>query len=269
MNSNYFIKLPEYKIKEGQMPIIFFHGFTGSADDWDFIFQEIPANFYPAAFDLPGHGKNLFPADEKYYTSSFIIEQVKNVYGFLNINKAILAGYSMGGRAALTFAVNNPLLVAGLFLESTTAGIQDTTERAERMKADYQLADFIMQNKLEEFVNYWMNIPLFESQKKLSKEALNKVRNAKLDNSKAGLAYSLKGFGTGSMCPLWEDLKLLDIPVHLITGMLDNKFTQLNDQMNSHLPLCVHTLVENCGHNIHLENPEEFLSVLLLFLKRF
>ena len=55
---------------------------------------------------------------------------------FSNISQrtnSFLIGYSMGGRAALSYAVKYPEKLAGLILESTSAGIAD--EKLRRRKS--------------------------------------------------------------------------------------------------------------------------------------
>ena len=88
--------------------ILFLHGFTGSAYDWQEFKQKISPGFNTIALDLIGHGKSSSPADIKFYKSDEIVKQLLFVTDYLKIEKAILCGYSMGGRAALRFATTHP-----------------------------------------------------------------------------------------------------------------------------------------------------------------
>lgn len=54
--------------------------------------------------------------------------------------------------------------------------------------------------------------------------------------------------------------------VLLITGKLDSKFTNLAQKANRLLPNSKIKIVDDCGHNVHLEKPEEFLKLLNWFL---
>ena len=49
-------------------PIVFLHGFTGRATDWQFIFDKIPEKFSPIAIDLIGHGETDSPENQDYYS---------------------------------------------------------------------------------------------------------------------------------------------------------------------------------------------------------
>ena len=74
---------------------------------------------------------------------------------------AIWVGYSLGGRQALHLAVHRPEVVRGLVLISTTAGIEDDTERLRRREDDDRLAERIETIGLDAFLDEWLAGPLF------------------------------------------------------------------------------------------------------------
>ncbi len=268
MNPLFYITKDQSDILPEQIPIVFLHGFTGSANEWLKFFSSIPAKFFAVTIDLPGHGKSVLPQPEEYSQEN-MIRLLLDLFQSLHFTKLLIVGYSMGGRAALSFVNQYPDMVRGLFLESATAGIENAEEQKERVKKDNELADFIFENGLGKFTDYWTNLPLFDSQKSLSFEKQNDIRKAKLKNDLDGLAYSLRGFSSGSMTQLWDKIPAFNFPVHLLTGELDEKFTAINSHMNDLLPDSEHTIINNCGHNVHLENPEAFIDVLLLYLNKF
>lgn len=243
------------------------HGFTGSADDWRTIAPHIYNNYNIYMIDLIGHGRSESPSETFLYTQHSIIDQLDEIIHTINSSVNVLAGYSMGGRAALCFGIKRQDLLSGLILESTSPGIQDEDLREERLIADERLADFISEHSLGEFVDYWMNLDIFNTQRRFSAEKLISLKDKKLDNNKTGLINSLKGFGTGAMTPLFNDLKDLKTKTLLITGELDRKFTALNTEMKSELPFACHEVIKNAGHNTHLEEPKQFISAVNKFLK--
>lgn len=257
--------LPELKNAGALIPVIFLHGFTGSSADWKLFMNQLPERFFPVAPDMPGHGKSLLPDKSSLYSAGGIAEAIFSITEYLQMNKPVLAGYSMGGRAALCFAAAYPALLKGLFLESSTPGIADQNERMQRIQSDEMLAIRI-ENGIEDFADYWMDLPLFQSQKSLHADKLKKIRERKIENNPQGLAASLRGFGTGKMPHLWDDLHRINCPVRLVTGSMDKKFTDINNRMVKLLPHARHLKVDNAGHNIHLERPEVFLHLLNDFL---
>src|SRR5690606_3816810 len=93
------------------------------------------------AVDLIGHGDTITPQQAEVHTFKSQMDALSKLIVELNIPKFHLLGYSMGGRLALHFAIQNPQNVTSLVLESTNIGISNQNERKERAKRDALLAD--------------------------------------------------------------------------------------------------------------------------------
>ena len=248
--------------------LIFLHGFTGSAKDWKKTAELVDDSFNKIAVDLIGHGKSDTPIEVDKYSVSSINSQLLDIINHFTKGKVILLGYSMGGRPALSFAINHPDKIKGMILESTSTGIEKPAEREERIKSDEELAEFIETNSIEIFIDHWMNLEIFGTQKRFSNDLLQKLRMEKLQNSSIGLAQSLRGFGTGRMPYLGDKLSSLDFPVLLITGELDSKFTQINKELVNKFSSAHHQILQNAGHNVHLEERGRFVKVVEEFITK-
>ena len=246
--------------------VFFLHGFTGSAEDWVPIVSSLNKKFNYYCVDLIGHGKSDSPSEGAYYGFESITGQLKEIITELSTGKIIIAGYSYGGRAALKFAIKNGYMLKGLILESSTYGISDEQIRKERIIQDNKLAEFILNNPIEIFIDHWMNSELFNTQKQLPIEVISRIRESKLKNNRAGLANCLKYSGTGIMGNLSRRLKDIPVKTLLITGELDKKFTDINREMVNLIPESKHQIIENTGHNIHLEKPQIFIDAVNSFL---
>lgn len=252
------------------LPYIFLlHGFTGSFEDWQQFENFFSKDFNLVGIDLIGHGKSDSPTDLIYYETASIIRQIKKVKEAVTGKKIFLLGYSMGGRAALNYALNFPYDLEGLILESATAGIMNSSLRFERRRTDKNLADFILSNPIESFVDDWMNREIFQTQKNLSESVLNEIRNRKISCNKMGLANSLLGFGAGMMEPVFDKLSEIRIPVQLICGEYDKKFVDINQHMQKLLPDSKLTMLKNSGHNVHLEETKQYADVVYSFIGSF
>jgi len=248
--------------------LIFLHGFTGTVKDWKKTAGLVDDKFNKIAVDLIGHGKSDTPIEIDKYSASSKNSQLLDIINHFTKGKVILLGYSMGGRAALSFAINHPDKIKGMILESTSAGIEDHIEREERVKSDEELAEFIETNSIENFIDHWMNLEIFGTQKRFSNDLLQKLRTEKMQNSSIGLAQSLRGFGTGRMPYLGDKLSNLEFPVLLITGELDSKFTQISKELVKKFPSAHHQIIQNAGHNVHLEETGRFAEVVNQFLQK-
>lgn len=260
------ILLPQRKFSKNKLPLLLLHGFIGSSEDWIFLINELDERIYPIAIDLPGHGKTEISKNTKDYNIDFMVDIIDSIIEEFHFSQVVLLGYSMGGRVAESFTIQNMSKVKAIILESTTPGIKDEIERKARYRSDLDLAEFIIIEGVEKFINYWMELPLFESLKKREVEEYQKIISRKLKNNPIGLSNSLIGFSTGKMENMWNSLFELHLPILLITGQLDNKYSEIARDMKMQLPNSKHFIIENSGHNTHLEKPKEFIKLVNNFI---
>ncbi len=247
-------------------PVVLLHGFTGDISTWSDCEELLKKNFRIIKVDLIGHGKSSSPDSIERYEMKSVVKDLRSIFQNLNIEQADVVGYSMGGRVALAFALMNPTLVRNIVLESASPGLVTGEDRRSRREQDEQLANKIQQNGLEWFVEYWGNIPLFESQKKLPVLIRQRIKEQRKQNSIKGLANSLIGMGTGSQPSYWERLNEYPGKVLLLTGSIDQKFVNIAERMTKYLKNSQWVNIDGCGHAIHVEQPEKFGTIVSGFL---
>jgi len=174
----------------------------------------------------------------------------------------ILLGYSMGARAALLHAVAYPDSWDALILISGTAGIDSETERAERVQQDQMLAERLARKGVPEFLRYWKQTPLIQSQQNIRSDWRESMHTHRLQHTKEGLAASLENFGQGSYPNLWPQLGKLKCPSLLITGETDQKYCMLSKRMEQQLPCAQWFCIPGAGHAPHLEAPEQTVALI-------
>lgn len=235
------------------LPLVLLHGFTQTGRSWDAVraaLDGVPT----LAPDLRGHGA---AADARPVSSEAL---VADVLAAAPPGPFMVAGYSMGGRLALHVALAAPERVAGLGLVSTTAGIEDPAERAARRSSDDALADEIERDGIEAFAERWAALPLFASQ---STEVRAAAQAERLAQSPAGLAASLRGFGTGAMEPVWDRLGELSLPAVVVVGERDAKFRAIGERLAAALPRAGEpVVVPGAGHALPLEAPGAVAAAL-------
>ncbi len=265
MNNSITIKDATYHYNvcgEGE-PLVLLHGFTGTGNTWETFSKKWSRKFKVITIDLPGHGKTKVKSPR---TMERFCEDLTLLLEQLHIKKTHLLGYSMGGRAALSFALYYPEYVQSLILESTSPGLKTEDERRKRREADALLAEQIMVNGVESFTYYWENIPLFATQKYLSAQIKEKIRNERLAQLPEGLAESLLFMGTGTQPSWWDKLEEVTIPVLLIAGALDEKYVKINQEMKTLLSVAEMIIVEKSGHAVHVEQVEKFDKIVMEFI---
>lgn len=250
-------------------PLLLLHGFTGSTTTWTSFCQQWGGHSKLIIPDLIGHGLTG-PADadiERFQIEAAAADMVE-LLDCLGLGKVDLLGYSMGGRLALTFALLYPERVRKLVLESASPGLLTEDERKLRRMKDAELANFIMDEGIEAFVNHWENIPLFSTMKRLPSSVQSEIREQRLQNSPHGLSRSLLGMGTGSQPSWWNRLGDLSCPVLLLCGELDTKFYLIAENMQKRLNDAMLVIVPNSGHAIHVEEREKFGTIISDFLNK-
>ena len=219
------------------------------------------------AIDLPGHGNAATPHAKEHFSMQATVSHLWDALDALGVERANLVGYSMGGRVALSAAVACPERVAKVVCIGASPGIAGPIERNKRRQADEALADSILADGVEQFVDRWLAQPLFESlAERLSPADFQATREQRLANSPEGLALSLRGIGTGTMEPLHEALVNMVFPCLWIAGAEDAKFVAIAEEMSKAIPNGSHALIPDAGHSVHLENPAATLSAIREFL---
>lgn len=240
------------------------HGFTRDVREWEPVLPAWPG-FQLVRIDLIGHGRSDSPPDASRYTMAHAADDLAAVLDGLGIGRTALLGYSLGGRVALHFALAHQQRLWALVLESASPGIADPAERAARRQGDAELAESIVRDGLEAFVDRWQAQPLFASQSRLPAAVLAEERRRRLENSPLGLANSLRGMGAGVQDYLLPRLRELRVPTLFVAGALDGRYAALARSM-AEVAGADHRIIEGAGHTTHLERPAEFAAVVGEFL---
>lgn len=250
-------------------PLVLLHGFTGDSSTWISFRHDWGKHSKLIIPDLIGHGNTDLPVGIHRYQIESAARDLKGILDQLDVKQIDLLGYSMGGRLALTFAVLFPDRVRKLILESASPGLLTEEERELRRMKDAELAQFIKEQGIKPFVDYWEAISLFSTMKRLPSEVKEKIRTQRISNLPDGLAYSLIGMGTGSQ-PSWWGPPLMELTceVLLLTGKEDQKFCRIAEEMLKQLNNGAWTVFENSGHAIHVEEPEKFGTIVSGFLHK-
>ncbi len=250
---------------DGVPVLLLLHGFTGSAATWRPLEVAWPG-FRTVAVDLIGHGASAAPDDETRYTMERCVADLGALIDAECGGRAVVLGYSMGGRVARHLALAAPERVAALVLESASPGIDDPAERAARVASDRALAESIERAGLEAFVDRWQALPLFATQSRLPDDVRLRLRQQRLRNRPGGLANSLRGMGAGAQRPTLARLGELAMPVLMVAGEDDAKYRELARAMGGRIPRARVEIVEGAGHAVHLEQSAAFASLVKEFL---
>jgi 2-succinyl-6-hydroxy-2,4-cyclohexadiene-1-carboxylate synthase len=233
--------------------VVLLHGFSGTGRAWDGVATRLaPEGYLPLALDLPGHGS----ASDCEHPITFA-GCVRHVLE-RSPDRFTLCGYSLGGRVALHVALAAPERVSRLVLVSTSAGIADQAERAERRRADRLLAEQLEAMPFGDFIERWRGQPLFADE---PPDVGALARDDQSRNRPDALAGVLRGIGAGEMEPLWDRLGELQMPVTAVVGDRDLSYAAIGRRMADAIDGAELVVIPG-GHGLVLESPGPLATVL-------
>jgi 2-succinyl-6-hydroxy-2,4-cyclohexadiene-1-carboxylate synthase len=228
--------------------LILVHGFTQTGRSWASVAPLVGelSGREVLTPDLPGHGASRASRPAGLARAAAAIGE--------SCGRGVWVGYSMGARVCLRLALDRPGHVERLVLVGATPGLADAREREERRAADEALAARLEPMGIGEFLDAWLAGPLFAH---LRPEQAG--RAARLSNDCEGLAWALRTLGTGAEPSMWDELPQLSMPVLVMAGERDAKFTALANRIAAAIGDNAETAsIAQAGHAAPFEQPESF-----------
>jgi esterase len=108
--------------------IIILHGLYGSSDNWVTIAKKLSDSFTVYLPDQRNHGQSPH-SDILDYNS--MRDDLYELACDLKLNKFFLAGHSMGGKTAISFALKWPEMINGLLIADISPFVSEKTRESE------------------------------------------------------------------------------------------------------------------------------------------
>ena len=249
----------KYQLSGTDIPYFFIHGFTGSSESWNNVISMLDSPYI--AIDVVGHGKSSFLDFRDQYSVEDWCYEIYLLLQKINIKKINLCGYSLGGRLSIAFAKKYPDLINSLVLESCSLGIE-TIDEKEKKYSDDLLDIEKIKNNYKNFIKEWEEKSLFKTQKINNKKEWNSQKEIRKNHNNAQLAKSLEVFSQGNMRYYKNEYIDFNFPISIINGSHDNKYVKIGKKIAYLNRNAKQYIVNNSGHNTHLEQPELFLDIL-------
>ncbi len=234
-------------------PLVLLHGFTGSPVSFRSVMARLPLGQRVTAVTLPGHDDSPPPRGLED-ALAVIDEAVSNLGG-----RAHLAGYSLGGRLALHYAVAYPERVSRLTLFGARPGLEDPDERLRRLDTDRRWSVLLRSEGLEVFLERWEAQPLLQP-RTASQEAVVESKAIRRRHRADALAAAMEAFSVAALPNLWPRLESLGMPVRWVAGEHDATYRALIERAAAAVGEM--QVLAGCGHAVLIDDPDAVAECL-------
>ena len=227
--------------------LVLVHGAGGNRLHWPGELRRLPgATVY--TLDLPGHGRSEGQGCD---TIADYAEAVVESLDTLGVERAIIAGHSMGGAIAQTLALDTPDRVAGLVLVATGARLRVGPAILEGIRNDFE-------GSVELVTRFAWSPEAPPALTELGRQALLET----------GPDVLCGDFIACDHFDVMGRLGEIEVPTLVITGTADQLTPpRYAHFLVEHIPDAQLVLVEGAGHMVMLERPVEVVEAVWEFLE--
>lgn len=255
---------------KGRPPILFLHGGGLNAHTWDVVCLMLRREYHCLALDQRGHGDSEWEPTSNYSHDSQV-DDVEGLIAKLGLERPLIVGHSMGGFAAIGYAIRHARTLSGLV--AVDVGPELRLDGAKRIR------DFISQDReldsVDAFVERAMAFNPRRNPTLLRRSLLHNLR--KLPNGKWTWKHDPNRMAmTGDFATerdqrakaILDELHKISCPTLIMRGERSDVFSDENAaKFAAALPNGRWVKVANAGHTIQGDNPSGLLGALRPFIK--
>ncbi|MCX7838145.1 MAG: alpha/beta hydrolase [Anaerolineae bacterium] len=228
--------------------MVFVHGAGANHLIWGLQVHALADCARAVALDLPGHGRSTLPGRTSIEAYRDVVLGLLDALGF---ERAVIVGHSMGGAIAQTLALSHPDRVAGLGLVGTGArlrvlpailnGVLNDLAATARLVIEYSYAPGMD--------------PEF-------------LRRAEAEFCECPATVIHGDFWACNQFDVMTRLAEIRVPTLIICGRQD-RLTPLKYSvyLAQHIPNASLVLIDEAGHSVMIEQPDETSAALHHFIE--
>ena len=238
------------------LPVILLHGYPFDHTIWNPLVPLLKAEVRLILPDLRGLGRS--PVPDGVFSMQDMAGDVKEIMDHLQIEQAILAGHSMGGYVALSFAQDFPDRLAGLALVASHCFADDENQAKARLATASRVEqtgkiDFIVESMLPNLAD----VPAIKAD----------LKRLMMNANPKGVIGILRGIAQrNSTCDLLQNLEK---PAVIIAGGKDKLISpERANVMAARMKNPWLEIISDTGHMPMMEAPGKVACILKLLLNK-
>lgn len=246
----------------GKIPLIFIHGFPFDKSTWQPQIDALKNTNRVIAYDIRGFGNST--TDNEIASMDLFANDLVSFMDALEINKAIVCGFSMGGYILMNAIGRFPERFEAIILSDTQC-VADSNEASENR---YKTIKQIEENGLDEFAENFIKNVFSKKTLDNKKELVDEIKSLILATPVQSITSALHAMAQRrESCSI---LKNLSIPALIVCGS-DDKLTPAEQSEFMHKAIAGSQIyiIKDAGHLSNLEQPEEFTAHIHNFLPGF
>ena len=239
--------------------VLLVHGFSLDSRMWDDQFDSLATKYRVVRYDISGYGRSTVP--ESTISSS---DEIAALLKSLGIDKVTIVGMSLGGSAAVRFAVDYPRMVEALItVSSTLEGFQYNEQLRSRLASYPKIA---RDSGLAKAKEVWLKDPFMTPVTNVSSVS-ERIRGITADWSGKQFANPLLWSFRKSPPPAVQRLNEIHVPTLVVVGEKDDiNLHAIADTLSARIAGARKVVVPGAGHLLNLELPGTFNKIILDFL---
>jgi pimeloyl-ACP methyl ester carboxylesterase len=228
------------------LPLLLSHGYAASSAMWAPNLEALSSDRRVVTWDMRGHGHSASPADPSRYTREDSVADMAAVLDACGIERAAVAGLSLGGYLSLAFHLTHPRRVGALLLFDTGPGYKREEPRARWNAFADARADAFERDGAGALGDSPETVPG--------------------PHDPRGLALAARGILTQRDAAVIESLASVRVPTLVLVGAEDTPFLDAADYMASRIPGATKVVVPGAGHAANIDQPCLFDDAVITFL---
>lgn len=241
-------------------PLLILHGFLGMGDNWKTLANQFSEHYEVHLIDQRNHGRSFHSEEFDY---ELLVDDLKQYIDHHELDNVSLLGHSMGGKTVMLFSVNYPEIVKNMMVADISPRYYPPHHHA--ILEGLNAVDFSLQKSrsaIEEVLKQF--IPEFSVRQFLMKNVMR--------ISKDEFAFR---FNLSSLTEHYEEITVplpsfcqFDGAALFLRGENSGYIGEDDIALiKAHFSNAEIITIKNGGHWLHADNPKDFYTAVITFLK--